>query len=112
MTQIHLSSQGSGWNTLGKRMLLGGAIGLAVISFFVLGADRPVPPEWGELWMVRPLIVTPLAGVSAGAMYHFTDRMFPRRGWQRIVARTFSVLAYIVAIWLGTVLGLAGTMWN
>ena len=93
-----------------KAMLVGAGIAFLVISFFVFGVDNP-PAEWGKYWMIRPLIVTPLAGAMGGAFYAFMDYQ-SSRGFNRTLAVLLSIVVYFVGLWLGTVLGLAGTMWN
>jgi hypothetical protein len=96
---------------LAKPMLIGAAIGLALISVFVFGVDHP-KPEWGKLWQIRPLIVTPAAGAMGGAFYYLMDYLSSTKGLNRTVAVVMSLLVFLVGLWLGTVLGLAGTMWN
>lgn len=93
-----------------KPMLVGAGIALIVISFFVFGVDAP-HPEWGKYWMIRPLIITPLAGAMGGAFYAFMDYQ-SSRGFNRTLAILLSIVVYFIGLWLGTVLGLAGTMWN
>ncbi|MCD6065110.1 MAG: hypothetical protein K0R82_3021 [Flavipsychrobacter sp.] len=97
--------------TLGKRMLIGAAIGFAVISFFVFGADDP-NPEWGKYWRIRPLAITPLAGAGAGLFYHFMGLLRHQGGWVSIVGWIISILGYTATLWVGIVLGLDGTMWD
>jgi hypothetical protein len=96
--------------SLVKPMLVGAGIALLVISAFVFGVDNP-KPEWGKLWMIRPLIVTPLAGALGGAFYAFMDYQ-SSRGLNRTIAVILSLVVFLVVLWLGTVLGLAGTMWD
>ena len=96
--------------TLVKPILIGAGIALLVISFFVFGVDHP-RPEWGKFWQIRPLIVTPLAGAMGGAFYALMDYQ-SSRGFNRTLAILLSIIVYAVGLWLGTVLGLAGTMWN
>ena len=96
--------------SLAKTIMIGAAIGLIVISFFVFGVDEP-NPEWGKLWMIRPLIITPLAGGMGGAFYYLMDHLCSR-GLNRTVAVILSLIIFIIGLWLGIVLGLAGTMWN
>lgn len=91
-------------------MLIGGAVGLMVISFFVFGVDEP-KPEWGKLWIIRPLLITPMAGAMGGAFYYFMDYL-SYKGLNKTVAVVLSLIVFMVALWLGVVLGLAGTMWN
>ncbi|MDX5444206.1 MAG: potassium transporter KefB [Hymenobacteraceae bacterium] len=91
-------------------MLAGAAVALLVISFFVFGVDAP-RPEWGNYWMVKPLILTPLAGALGGAFYAFMSYQ-TARGFNRILAVVLSVVVYLVVLWLGIVLGLNGTLWD
>lgn len=93
-----------------KPVLVGAATALLVISFFVFGVDTP-DPEWGSFWRIRPLIITPLAGAMGGAFYAFMDYQ-SSRGFNRTVAILLSLVVYFIGLWLGTVLGLAGTMWD
>jgi len=93
-----------------KPMLIGAGVGLIVISFFVFGVDEPAP-HWPKLWFIRPLIVTPVAAAMGGAFYHFMD-FLSSRGLNKTVAVILSLVVFLISLWLGTVLGLAGTMWN
>ncbi|MBF9251945.1 potassium transporter KefB [Pontibacter sp. 172403-2] len=94
-----------------KRMLLGALIGLILISIFLLGAGDP-NPEWGKLWMIRPLIIVPLAGAMGGAFNYFINQQDFRNGWAKILAIILSIIVFIIGLWLGTVLGLDGTYWD
>ncbi|MEO5650838.1 MAG: hypothetical protein ABIR03_13070 [Ginsengibacter sp.] len=64
----HLTTRTNQPASLAKPILIGAGIALIVISFFVFGVDEP-HLEWGKFWMVRPLIITPLAGAW---VVHFT----------------------------------------
>ncbi|WP_462264808.1 hypothetical protein [Mucilaginibacter sp.] len=97
---------------LRKNILAGAGIGLVVISFFVLPFPQHPNPAWGKLWMVRPLIVTPLAGAVAGACFYAAIRLGSRGGWQKILFTALGIFGYIIAIWMGIILGLADTMWH
>ena len=110
MEQNNLTSQPIQPVALAKPVLIGAGIGLLVISFFVFGVDHP-NPEWGKLWMIRPLIVTPIAGAMGGAFYYLMDYLC-YRGLNRTLAVILSLIVFVIGLWLGTVLGLAGTMWN
>lgn len=97
--------------SLGKRMLIGAAIALTLITIFLLKAGAP-DPAWGKFWMIRPLIIVPLAGACGGVFYHLMDTLRSKGGWKKIAANVLSVVVFIIGLWLGTVLGLNGTMWN
>lgn len=97
--------------SLGKRALIGAIIALVLISAFLLAAGEG-NPAWGKYWYIRPLVIVPLAGAAGGGFSYFVDRLRNRDGWQKIVTGIISFIAYIIALWLGTVLGLDGTMWD
>lgn len=97
--------------SLGGRLLLGAGIALILITVFLLRVREP-NPEWGKLWMVKPLIIVPIAGALGAAFYYFMDHLRNDGGWRKVLANVLSLLAYLIALWLGTVLGLNGTLWN
>ena len=92
-------------------MLIGALTGLAIISFFVFSVDEP-DPEWGKLWMVRPLIITPLAGAFGILSFYLKDFVRPKSKVMIVLVFSLSIMAFIIALWLGIVLGLDGTLWN
>jgi len=97
--------------TLGTRMLHGGAIALALIIIFLLGVDNP-NPEWPKFWMAKPLIIVPLAGAMGGVFYYFMDHLRYVGGWQKTLGILLGLVGYLVALWMGTILGLNGTLWD
>ncbi len=97
--------------SLVKRMLVGAGIGLLLISLFLLSAGKP-NPEWGKLWMIRPLIIVPLAGAMGGLCNYFIVHFHNQVGVNKTIAMILSVIVFIIGLWLGVVLGLDGTMWN
>jgi hypothetical protein len=96
---------------LTKYILFGALVGLAIISTFVFGVNNP-NPEWGSYWRIRPLIITPVSGAAAGAVFYFADYIGAQRGWPKAVTVALSVVISVIGLWMGTVLGLAGTMWD
>lgn len=92
-------------------MAVGAAIGLSLISLFLLSAGEG-NPEWGSFWMIQPLIVVPLAGAMGGLCHHFILHFRSLVGANKAIAIFISLVVYVIGLWLGTVLGLAGTMWN
>ena len=97
--------------SLGKRMLQGAGIALILIIVFLLGAGEP-NPDWPKLWMLKPLIIVPLAGAMGGVFYYFMDHLRYQGGWRRTLAIILSLIGYVIVLWLGTVLGLDGTWWD
>lgn len=98
-------------NSLLKRMLLGAFIGFLVISLFVFGVDHP-DPAWPSYWRLRPLVVTPLSGAFGILVFYSIDILGVKGDWPKIFLAILSTLLFVIALWLGTVLGLDGTMWN
>lgn len=96
---------------LAKRALIGGAIALVLISLFLSGVKHP-NPYWPALWYLRPLIIVTLAGATGGIVYYFINHFGSRARWPRIAIVITSLLIYIVGLWMGTVLGLNGTLWD
>lgn len=93
-----------------KPILVGAVAGLILILVFVLGVDEP-NPAWGRCWMIKPLVLTPLVGAMGGLFYYFMKRL-NATGFNKILATVIGILGFIVALWIGVVLGLNGTMWN
>ncbi|SDQ12503.1 hypothetical protein SAMN05421664_0620 [Chryseobacterium soldanellicola] len=94
-----------------KRVLFGAAIALIIISLFVFGVDHP-KPEWGKFWKIRPLIITPLAGAFGGFLLFLPELIQFQSKWKKIGAVIVSILAFVVTLWIGIVLGLDGTLWD
>lgn len=111
MTQSNNSTSQPHQASLIKRMLVGAGIGLILISLFLLSAGEP-NPEWGKLWMIKPLIIVPLAGAMGGLCNYFIVHFHNQVGVNKVIAMILSVIVCIIGLWLGTVLGLNGTYWN
>jgi heme A synthase len=94
-----------------KRMLQGAGIALVLIAIFLFPIQNP-NPEWGKWWMVKPLMMVPLAGAMGGLFSYFMDHLRCQGGWKKAAAFILGFIGYVVAVWLGTVLGLNGTLWN
>ena len=91
--------------------LFGLLIGLGLILFFLATAGD-TDPNWPSYWMFKPLIITPLAGASAG-FFSFWLRskifFFGNIHWLKTV---LSIACSIPILWIGFILGLNGTYWN
>lgn len=111
MEQKNNLTKANNGGLLAKRMLAGAAISLALIITFLYSADG-AEPEWGRYWMIRPLIIVPLAGAAGGLFYHLLSPWRSRGGWKAAAAIVLSVIVYVFGLWIGTVLGLDGTYWN
>lgn len=109
--QNNLTTQPVNSALLGKRMLLGAGIALILITVFLLPFKNP-DPAWGKLWMIRPFIIVPLAGAVGGACNYFLGYLLNQDGRRKALTIILSLVIYIIGIWMGFVLGFAGTLWN
>lgn len=94
-----------------KRMFLGALIGLAAISLLVFGVDDP-DPSWPANWRVRPLLVTPFVTAFGILSFYLKDIIGVKGDWPKIFLFMLSTVLFLISLWLGTVLGLDGTLWN
>lgn len=112
MTQkINLTTMLANTTLIRNGMLLGGGIALLLILIFLLPVDN-TPQAWGKYWMVRPILVVPIAGAMGGLFYALMDPIRQQGGLKKILINTISLIVYIIGLWMGTVLGLAGTLWD
>jgi hypothetical protein len=93
----------------GRRMLQGAGIALIVITAFLISAGE-VDLAWPKLWIIKPLIIVPLAGALGGLFNYNMDPLRQQGGWRMVLAIALSLIVYLVVLWLGVVLGLNGTM--
>lgn len=98
--------------TIGKRALVGAGIAYVLITLFLLVPGVTTSSSWPKFWMIKPLLIVPLAGALGGVFYHLMDTLRIQEGWKKVVANVVSLIVYIIGLWLGTVLGLNGTLWN
>lgn len=94
-----------------KPVLIGAGIGLLLISIFLLGVNNP-DPSWPKLWMLRPLAIVPMAGAAGGFFYYLMNPLRRKGGWNAILANVLSILVFIIGLWMGSILGLDGTLWD
>jgi len=96
---------------LGRRVLIGAIVALAMVGVFVIGAGSG-KPEWGAYWRLKPLLLTPCLGAIVGLSYDITQ---PLRNINGLPGRVFFVLSIVgglIGLWMSMILGLAGTMWD
>ncbi len=96
---------------MSRPMLIGAGIGLALISLFLYGVNDP-DAAWGKFWVVRPMIMVSLAGAAGGAVFYFLNQLSNQGKLNKSVAVVLSIIIFIIGLWMGSVLGLDGTLWN
>lgn len=99
------------WKEYSRPAGIGAAIGLFLIVLFVASVDE-TNPEWGTFWMLRPLLIVPLAGAAGGAVRFYLQKRLTQLGLHQAVGFFLGLFALVVALWMGFVLGLDGTFWN
>lgn len=97
--------------TILLNVLTGYVVGLGVISLFISGVDHP-KPEWGPYWMLRPLIITPLASACGALALLLPDFLKLITPWKRILALLVGLVLFMAAMWTGIILGLESTLWD
>lgn len=91
--------------------LAGGLTGLLLISLLIFPLDHP-RPEWGEFWRVRPLLLTPLVTALGAIAAYLVLKVGTHLGINGSLCIIIALLGFIFSLWIGTILGLAGTLWN
>nr|WP_294796077.1 hypothetical protein [uncultured Mucilaginibacter sp.] len=94
-----------------KRMLIGAGIGAVIIALFILPVKHP-QAEWGQLWMLKPFIITPFSGAVGGLVAHFMMHFRNQYGWNKVLTLLLTAIICVIGLWMGIVLGLNGTLWN
>lgn len=95
---------------LAKSMIIGAAIGLLFITLFLFGVNGKV--EWGQYWKIRPMLMVPFAGAIGGLCFYVLNYFRSLFGWNKFVIYFISLIIFVIGLWMGTVLGLVGTLWN
>lgn len=93
-----------------RALLIGGGIALILISLLVFGTQTD--PAWPSYWRIRPLIMTTLSGAAGGAVFYFMNHWFPQTGWKKIALNILCLIIAVFGLWIGTILGLDGTLWD
>ncbi|HLO80875.1 MAG TPA: hypothetical protein VK166_07955 [Chitinophagaceae bacterium] len=104
-------SQSLKLDIMAKYALVGAVIGLVLISIFLMGVKH-ADPSWPKYWQLRPLVVVPLAAAGGGSFFYFMGSFNHHGSWVKWIARIVGVIGFIIALWMGTVLGLDGTLWD
>lgn len=94
-----------------KFAAIGAVIGLALISIFLLGVKHS-DPSWPRYWQIRPLVIVPLATACGGVFFYFMNILVKNNAWVKLIATLIGIIGFIISLWMGTVLGLDGTLWN
>jgi hypothetical protein len=95
-----------------RTALIGAGIAYVLITLFLFVPSVHANPSWPKFWMVRPLVLVPLAGAIGGIFFCFMNILGKQNSWNMFFVNLLCIIVFIVGLWLGTVLGLDGTLWN
>jgi len=69
-------------------------------------------PEWGKLWRIKPLLLSPIIGAIGGVgCYILHSVKTPSKFFNGILI-LIGVFILLIFVWIGTILGLDGTLWD
>lgn len=78
-----------------------------------LTSPRPIHIEFLIRRMLIGTGIGLVAGSGGGLFTYMMEYLLGFQGsWSKIIAVLVSLIGFVIALWLGTVLGLAGTLWN
>jgi hypothetical protein len=104
-THIYKRSFLIGWS------LAGFFIATGVLLLFLIGADPP-NSDWASNWFLRPAIILPLAGLTGGFCAGVLSALLRVKVIGLYLAIAIGILIFLLALWMGIVLGFDGTYWN
>lgn len=94
-----------------KFAIAGAILALILISIFVFTVPNP-NPEWGQYWFIRPLIVTPFITSIGGVCFYIINTKKTKSKLLNLLLILSSFILFLFFLWIGTILGLDGTLWN
>lgn len=94
-----------------KFAIAGAVLALVLISILVFTVPNP-NPEWGKYWYIKPLLITPFITSISGVCFYFINTKKTQSRLLNLLIFLSSVLVLFFFLWIGTVLGLDGTLWN
>ncbi|BCY29398.1 potassium transporter KefB [Flavobacterium okayamense] len=98
-------------STLIKFAITGAVIALILISLLIFSVNTP-KPEWGQHWYIRPLIVTQFVTSIGGIALYLLNLKDFKSKILNLILLICSILIFVFFLWIGTILGLDGTLWN
>ena len=99
---------------LGRFVLQGAGIALlletiSIAIMFTIGGVLIGKTFWEGVWQFFPLVTVTAGGALGGMIYYLLVQKRQLSGWKKVMAVIFSVLFYIVLIWLSSIIGFSAT---
>jgi len=91
--------------------IIGYCIALICISLLIFSVANP-NPVWGKNWFVKPLVITPIVGAIGGISFYIINCISFKNEALKFARIVISILVFLFYLWIGTILGLDGTLWN
>lgn len=91
--------------------IAGAVLALVLISILVFTVPNP-NLAWGNFWFIKPLVITPFITSIGGVCFYFINTKKTNSKFLNLLLFLSSALILLFFIWIGTVLGLDGTLWN
>lgn len=90
--------------SLGKRTLQGAGIALVMVIIFLLFLLFV-----GGVWVSLPMATVPIGGALGAMFYYLMVKVWFRSGWKKVFATIFSILVYLIFLWLSLVIAFSIT---
>ncbi len=93
-------------------IVLGFGVAFILVSALILSVNAP-NPVWGKNWFVKPILLTPVIAAPGGGVFYLISRIsFENQLLFKLLKALLCLLAYIFFLWIGTIIGFNGTLWN
>ncbi|VXB69264.1 conserved membrane hypothetical protein [Flavobacterium sp. 9AF] len=94
-----------------KFAIAGAILALVLISILIFSVPNP-NPEWGKMWFIKPLIITPFITSIGGSLFYIINAKKRTSKILNFILFMISIFVLLFFLWIGTILGLDGTLWN
>ena len=100
--------------SLSRRALQGAGIAFVLVIIFLsiifpIGGVLAGKNFWQGIWQFLPLVTAAVGGALGGMVYYLMVEVLYQDGWKKVLATVFSILVYIVLVWLSLVAGFSAT---
>ena len=99
---------------LGRFVLQGAGIALLLVTIFLaiifpIGGVLIGKTFWQGVGQFLPLVTVTAGGALGGMIYYQVVQRWYPSGWKKVLSTVFSILLYIVLLWLSLIAGFSAT---